>query len=244
MRNYLIGVARPVRNFWGPWRGTGENPHHMTELQTYQQMYQLSRQTARHFLQGPWQEFCIKSPVLDARLNAIHCWYQVKELWHQERCNILCMGADTLFIKPTDIFGRFAEMRLFNYTDPRQHWEFPDYFNDDIRYFPATMSPGVWDYGERMMHRWFDESDPDRDWAVGQIIHNYMFWSQGFRTEQAQRPELAFQVLHYDEELDSAWNRTEFDRAQVLHLHSSRNNLHTLQVMQAIVPQLGLPRCN
>jgi hypothetical protein len=240
MKNYLVGVVRPVRNFWGPWRGIGINPQHMSELKLYQEMYQLSRRTARHFLKSDWQEYCITSPVLDARLNAIHCWYQIKELWHQERCNILCMGADTLFIKPTDIFNRFEEMRLFNFTDPRSHIEVTNYFNDDIKYFPATMSPNVWEYGERMMARWFNPTDPDHDWAVGQIIHNHMFWNQGLSLEQAHLPELAFQILNYDEAVDSEWNRAEFNLAQILHLHSSRNTLHTLHVMQSIVMQLGI----
>lgn len=238
MRNYLVGCARPVINHWGPWKGSGENPYYAQDAQVYREMYRLSRLSARRFLQGDWQEFCFVSPILDARLNTLHIWYQVRELWHQEPCNILCMGADTLFVKHTEIFDQFAEFRLFNYTEPRQHREFRDYFNDDIRYIPHRLDPGIWLAAERQMCRWLDPTEQSQ-WDLGQIIHNQMFWSQRF-TEWPARPELAFQVLHFDDQLDSDWNNLPLADAHILHLHGSRGAQDRVSVMRSMLTQLGI----
>lgn len=239
MRNYLIGCARPVINYWGPWKGTGQNPRYQEDYITYREMYRLSRLSARHFLQGEWTEFCFQSPILDARLNTLHIWYQIRELWHQEPCNILCMGADTLFVKPTEIFGRFEEFRLFNYTDPREHREFRHYFNDDIRYIPHTLNQGIWLAAERQMCRWLDPTEQSQ-WDLGQIIHNHMFWSQGFWGERVARPDLAFQIIHFDDEQDSAWNNYPVSQAHILHLHGSRGAGDRVDAMRTMLAQLGI----
>jgi len=72
-----------------PWKGFGLNPSWQEDHKVYEQMYKLSRLSAKHFLQGEWEEFCVTSPVLDARLHQINVWYTIKELWLKEPCNIL-----------------------------------------------------------------------------------------------------------------------------------------------------------
>ena len=133
MKNYLVGAVRPVSTTWGYWKTQEEEAKALEGHKKYEDMYKISRASACKFLQGEWEEVKFTAPVLDARLYQIAQWYCIKELWHREPCNILAMGADTLFIKPTEIFGRYNTMRMFNYTDPRTHKEFPHYFNDDIR---------------------------------------------------------------------------------------------------------------
>ena len=238
MKNYLIGYARPVLNIWGPWKGFGSNPTYLEDYKEYQEMYRLSRETAKKFLQWPYEEICISTPVLDARLHQISVWYYIKELWHKEPCNILCMGADTLFVKPTEIFGKYNNMMMFNYTDPKTHSEVVNYFNDDVRYYPASMSEETWTFGERLMEKWFQGQESD--WAVGQIIHNHQLWSQGMALNQVLDPKMAFQVLNFDEELDSKWNNCAFEDAHILHFHGSRGVDGRLTVMKSIVDQLGI----
>jgi hypothetical protein len=238
MKNYLVGSIRPSIKIWNPWAGKGDDQNQEAHLKPYQDMYKISRRSAKKFLQQPFEELFYQAPVLDARLFQIAQWYIIKELWFREPCNILVMGADTMFVKPTEIFGQFDEMRLFNYSDPKSHPLFINNFNDDIRYYPATMDPAVWDIGERHMADWWDSNEAD--WACGQHIHNYMFWSQKLPLSQALIPKLAWQALPYSPEVCTQFNGCPFDDAQVLHFHGSRGAGNRLELMQSLAQRFGI----
>lgn len=238
MKNYLIGAVRPVSTTWGYWKTQEEEAVALQGHKKYEDMYKISRASARKFLQGDWEEIKFTAPVLDARLYQIAQWYVIKELWHREPCNILCMGADTLFIKPTEVFGKYHQMMMFNYTDPRSHTEFPHYFNDDIRYYPADMDPKVWSIGEQKMGDWFTHAEGN--WAWGQLIHNYQFWSQDIKVEDVLDPTMAWQAFSLNQEHSNAWNNCPIDQAKVLHFHGSRDADPRVAVMQNLAEQLGI----
>jgi hypothetical protein len=238
MKNYLVGGVRPVSTTWGYWKTQEEEDAALKGHETYGEMYKLSRTSARKFLQGEWEEVKFTAPVLDARLYQIAQWYTIKELWYREPCNILAMGADTMFVNPTEIFGQFHEMRMFNYTDPRQHAEFPHYFNDDVRYYPADMDPAVWAVGERKMGGWFTHEQAHWDW--GQLVHNYQFWSQSIPDNDVLKPNLNW-LAHNLRELSpnaidwhSEWNQYPATHANIMHFCGSRGADHTLAIMQTI----------
>jgi hypothetical protein len=245
MKNYLVGATRTINKVWGYWRGDGNDPKKDNSSKKYQDMYNISRASARKFLKGPYEEIIFQAPVLDNRLYQIAQWYCIKELWFKEPCNILWMGADTMFIKPTEIFGKFNEMRMFNYTDPRQHNKLTGYtdgtghyFNDDIRYYPAGMSINTWNVGEEHMADWF--VPPDNIWDCGQILHNHQFWSQGITIQEALMPELAWQAFMPSPEQGTHWNGIDINAAHVLHFHGSRNADNRVQVMTDLAQQLNI----
>lgn len=238
MKNYLVGAVRPVNTTWGYWKTQEEESIALQGHKKYEDMYRISRASARKFLIGPWEEVKFTAPVLDARLYQIAQWYTIKELWHREPCNILAMGADTLFIKPTEIFGKFHNMRMFNYTDPKQHSEFPHYFNDDIRYYPADMDPKVWSIGEQKMAEWFTHTEGN--WAWGQLIHNYQFWSQNLDPADVLIPQLAWQAFTFDKAYGDTWNGCPFERAHVIHFHGSRDSDSRVTVMTELAKKLGI----
>jgi hypothetical protein len=247
MKNYLVGATRAVNKVWGYWRGDGDDPKKDESAQKYQDMYDISRATARAFLKGPYEEIIFQAPVLDNRLYQIAQWYCIKELWFKEPCNILWMGADTMFVKPTEIFGRFNEMRLFNYTDPRQHDKLKcygagHYFNDDIRYYPAIMDHKSWAVGEEHMADWF--VPPHNIWDCGQIIHNHQFWCQDIPADDIEHPELAYQMVQGSIERDNQWNGIPIQNAHILHLHGSRNADDRVQAMRQIAHGLGISILN
>ena len=238
MKNYLVGAVRPSIKIWNPWTGQGDDVNQQSNLTIYNEMYDISRASAKKFLAGTWQEIKHTAPVLDARMFQIAQWYMIKELWFQEPCNILIMGADTMFLRPTEIFGQFKEMRMFNYTDPKTHPEHPHNFNDDIRYYPATMDPAVWDLGERLMSQWF--SHAESDWACGQHIHNHMLWSQGVSVEEMLKPQLAWQAMGSNDQEATNWNKCAYHEAHILHLHGSRNNQNRRDVMKQLAQHLEI----
>ncbi len=238
MKNYLVGAIRPVLKVWGYWKGDGEDPEQKQNLKKYHDMYQLSRASARKFLTQPYEEILFQAPVLDNRLYQIAQWYCIKELWFKEPCNILWMGADAMFVQPTEVFGRYNEMRLFNYTDPKSFDDIPHYFNDDIRYYPATMDPKVWEVGERRMPDWF--AGPDVTWDAGQKIHNYQFWSQQISIKDALQPAMAWQAFSLSQEHGEAWNNCALKDAHILHFHGSRGTDQRVTVMSDLCHQLKI----
>jgi hypothetical protein len=253
VKNYLVGSVRPVVKIW--YGHTAENTkidnaNADSALQIYKNMYSVSRASARKFLEGSWEEVLFSSPVLDARMFQIAQWYAVREMWFKEPCNILCMGADTMFVQPTEMFGRWPEMRMFNYTDPKFHNDLKPYtdsghyFNDDVRYFPAKMDPKIWEIGERRMADWFTHSQAH--WDCGQLINNHMFWSQDIDLEDRLHPYFNW-MSHCVRTFDDSsvkqaeeWNQCTFDDANIIHFNGSRGPEHTLNFMNEIANKLNL----
>lgn len=249
VKNYLVGSLRLVNKIWYSnilkEQQLPDNPNKQTTYELYSNLYKISRASARKFLQGEWEEVLHKAPCLDARMFQIAQWYLVKEMWFREPCNILCMGSDTMFIKPTEFFGRYKEMRMFNYSDPKLHKDFEKYhngvghnFNDDIRYFPSTMDPAIWDIGEQHMADWFTHDESH--WACGQHINNHMLWSQGLSINEVLEPNMAWQAIGRNTDDANVWNNCSFQDANVLHLHSSRDVDNRLTVMKQLANHVGI----
>lgn len=244
MKNYLVGALRPVLDTWGPWKGAGPNKNWKRDLDYYTEMYELSRHTAGKFLAGEWETVVFRSAVLDVRQFCIAQWYAIKELWHQEPCNILWMGSDTMFVQPTEIFGVYDKMKMFNYTDPRSIADIPHYFNDDVRYYPASMDPEVWNVGERLMRQWYDHAEVK--WDLGQMIHNYQYWSQPMPADTVFDPRfnwLAHGIRDITPEniaQHEEWNRCPLKQAKIVHFSGSRGGEAAVKIMRDFVKYLNL----
>jgi len=247
VKNYLVGSVRPIIKKWYSADAAGariDNPNRDEDARSYREMYRISRSSARAFLLGDWEEVCHEAPCLDARLFQIAQWYLVKEMWHREPCNILCMGSDTMFVQPTEIFGKWSTMRLFNYTDPRNHREFPNYFNDDVRYFPHDMDPAIWELGERRMIDWFDHAQAH--WDCGQLIHNSMFWAQSIPDDDRLHPYLNWMSTSLSPKdiarrgAAEQWNRCTLDLVRILHFHGSRGPEATRALMTMWAESAGV----
>ena len=251
VKNYLVGAVRPVIKMWypGPNGVSADNPRWNIALQEYNEMYDVSRDSARKFLAGDWEEIKYTAPVLNAKLYQIGQWYMIKELWFREPCNILIATADTMFVRPTEIFGKFDEFRLFNYTDPRGHHDLIQYgqghyFNNSVAYYPATMSNQTWELGERRMADWFTHDQAD--WDCGQLIDNHMFWSQEMPEEQRLRPDLNWfmgqrEITETSLQLSQQWNNNcPFDITKIIHVAGSRGAGLAARLMKDMAKHIGL----
>lgn len=239
VKNYLVCAIRPTNKTW--YRERRNNLH-----EQYHKMYQMRTASFRKFVQEPFEEILWTEPTEDSDTYTVDNWKVIKELWHREPCNIFWAGADTLMIKPTSLFdGQFKEFRLFNYTDPRSYRNFEHYFNDDVRYYPYTMSDSAWATGENLWK--YRESDPDMRWGFDQLRHNTMFWSQTISDADRLHPEMAFQSLHLRDlnpetiKWHEQWNSgCSWGQAHILHFHASRGTDAVINVMQQLCNQLEI----
>jgi len=191
--------------------------------EAYDVMFQASRAAAKQNLRGRWTEVIIDDTCA-TRLDMFkNNWRRVRELWHTEPCNILFMDSDSIMVKPVEMFGRFPEFRLFNWTTPPRHAEFENYFNCAVRYFPAHMNPAVWALGDELAAKW-DNSIYDYE----QLMFNHMFWSQGISWEDAHHPELNWQAengMNIGElNAHSQFNTLPLGHARIIHYHATRSD--------------------
>lgn len=242
VKNYLVTAIRQIKK--GSLYNNDSNAH-----LAYKKMYDMSLASFRKFVSAPFEAIVLEEPVDDVDGICTANWYALKELWHQEPCNIFWAGADTLMIKPTDIFddvfnNKFREFRLFNYTDPKNFNSMPHYFNDDLRYMPHTMSEEIWELGETLVLNRFN--DPNLQWGFDQVRHNKMFWAQDISDNDRCHPKLAYQcpwlrsldqgAVNYCDQ----WNGISIQSAHILHFHASRGTDACIQVMSDICKQLDI----
>jgi hypothetical protein len=239
VKNYIVGAARKITNGW----------HKETNQDLYQQyleMYKMRLASFGKFVQEPFEAVLWTEEVADNEAYTKANWQATWDLWHSEPCNIFWAGCDTIMVKPTSLFSLgFTEYRLFNWTDPKYHPHFPEYFNDDIMYYPHTMSDRVWEYGQRLWQ--FCDSDPERNWGFDQRRHNSMFWSQNIPAQQTRHPALAFQAQHLRNLNDmrmvgfhEGWNQLAIEQAHIIHFHGSRGSQQVIAVMRELCRRLDI----
>lgn len=207
--------------------------------QAYREMFRLSRQSAQRYLQGNWTAMVFDTPRASREEIFRENWRQIRDIWHSRPCNILYLDSDTLFCRPTEIFGRFREFRLFNWTDPKNDTRFTNTFNAGVRYYPNTMDPGIWQRGDVLARDW-----DMTIWDQEQIIFNEMFWQQALEWSDAHRPEMNFQMF-WPQALNhvswaEAWNTISLDQAHVIHYHGSRGAVDQLQLGKQLALRFGI----
>jgi hypothetical protein len=238
VKNYLVCAIRPIKEGW-----------HLEKRQDlfekYHEMYAMRLASFKKFVQEPFEPILWTDTVANNDEYTEANWIAIKELWHQEPCNIFWSGADTLMIQPTSLFGeQFKEYRMFNYTDPRSHREFEHHFNDDIQYYPHTMSAETWTVGETYWAQ--RENHPDRHWGFDQLRHNAMFWSQDIDITNRLYPTMAYQAmnlrnLNNDVILaHNTWNQIDINHAHILHFHASRGSQAVIDLMKILCTQLDI----
>lgn len=238
MKNYIVSAVRPISEGW-----------HLEKNQdlykNYQIMSNISRASFERFCEEPFEYILWDEGALNSDDCTFKNWRDIRTLWHSEPCNVFWAGADTLMVKPTQIFGRWREFRLFNYTDPRSHAGFAQYLNDDVRYFPGSLSTEFWQLGDTL---WAErESSPDRHWGFDQNRHNRLFWGQDIAPEDRLHPDMNWMAQNL-RSLDAHvvawhehWNNCAINRASILHFNASRGSEATIQIMRVICQQLGIP---
>lgn len=214
----------------------------------YMQMSEISINSINKYLAGDWEYVLWNEQVDNIQHVFKDHFFKIYDFWKTNwPCNILYMGPDNFMQKPTEIFGKYDDFMMFNYTDPkssqeRNKWniQHKHFFNADVRYYPASMSQDIWDMGLQLAAEW------DFDcWNTEQFILNKMLWDQPNRTlENTLDPKLVYQgqMLYASDDLEqrihksNAWNNCDLRDSHIIHFHGSRNAEHKLVLMK----QLGV----
>ncbi len=206
----------------------------------YMDMHDISLETFKKHLAGDWEFVFFNKEVDNIQQVFKDHFFELYKLW-QAGHNILYCGPDNFVTQPIEVFGKYEDFMMFNYTDPKSSIEPNHYniqhkhfFNADVRYFPQSMDQEIWNIGLEMAENW------DFDcWNTEQFILNHMLWQQPNRTlENTLDPTMAYQghqlypmTTHRQLENSNKWNNCEFKDAKIVHLHGSRNAPEKLQLM-------------
>jgi len=215
----------------------------------YMDMSKISLETFEKHLAGDWEYVFFNKEVENIQEVFKDHFFELYELWKAGH-NILYCGPDNFVKKPLEVFGKYEDFMMFNYTDPKSSIEPNHYniqhkhfFNADVRYYPQTMAQDIWDIGLEMAENW------DFDcWNTEQFILNEMLWRQPNRTlDNTVDPTLAYQghmlfthTTHRQLEESNKWNNCEFDDAKIVHLHGSRNAPEKLSLMNIWRKHFGI----
>ena len=217
------------------------------KFEYYQQMYQISLESREKYLRGPFENVLFSKEVENFQEVFRSHFKWIYNLWRENApCNILYVGPDNLFVKPTEIFGRYKEFRLMNYTDPKsihqEGYNFDHFLNGDFRYYPAEMSQETWDRGLALVQEWTNHSP----WNTEQYIYNTMFWEQPSIREQEPH-EVIDPLMHFQMQALSGgvrsveqFNCAPIREAHLLHFHATRKHLTHYFMRQALDGDLSL----
>jgi hypothetical protein len=235
MKNYLIkGIHRIGSTKW--WEGSDRSNEGDLHA-AYSRMNDLSEASFAHNLQGDWEIINLVSDARDVNHVFRQQFRAIYELWAKEPCNILYCGPDTQMVKPTEIFGKYDNFLMWNYTDPKKYGPCEHYLNADIRYYPSTMIEGAWAFGLKMIDH--------LDWWNGdQVLYNIMVWCQGLSHEQVIDPRMAWQgfmLPMQSKEYGDAWNNCRLEDAHIIHWAGSRGADRTVEMMRQVHDSLSIP---
>lgn len=237
VKNYLVTAVRPITSGW-------HLEGNQDLYQNYQIMYRMMLASWQRFSHQEFEPVLLTGEVENNREYCIENWRALRELWLREPCNIVWAGADTIMVQPTELFGRFKEYRLFNFTEPRTHAAVRQYYNDDIQYFPHTMSEHTWAFGESLIPNMY--TDPEGNWGYDQVRHNHMFWQECMAIDDRCHPDLAWQAMRmrsFDPHVvawHERWNNCELSKARIIHFHASRGSDEVIEIMRQICDKLGI----
>ena len=206
-------------------------------------MSKISLASYKKFLTNHAEVVVLTAPVNTPADGALADWYSIKDLWYRETCNILWITADSMMIKPTNMFnGRFDEYRLFN-THGSTHSDnsISLYMDPSIQFFSQAMDTRVWDLGELWMeHR-------NGSWTQDLLRYNKMFWGQDIDPDDACHPEFCWQAFGIENIEDpdlvqkqASWNGLRFEKAHIARFWAEKDSGQALTNMQRLAQRLDI----
>jgi hypothetical protein len=188
----------------------------------YQEMHRLSVNSFKKNLLGDWELVELTGNIIGLQEAFKNTMLQTKKLWHKYYpCNILFTDCDTLCLRPLEIFGRFAEFRLFS-SEPLN---FNGYSNCGVRYFPSTIDKSFWEYMDSLMLTW-----ADGQYDVEQDLYNELMWSQE-SMKQNLKQEQDNIVLNEKLTTVDEFRHYYGGKHKILHFLSSSNPRITVKLM-------------
>lgn len=164
------------------------------------------------------------------------------KLWTDGGGNILCSGADVLFINQVDIFGQYEDFTLFGPNAGDRVIDNVPISLDSLRYFPSTMEKHIFDMGMELWDVEIEKYKNGEDrisWEFEMFVFNKMFYTQ--RNGKYLNADLTFNHLNKTKKYhrlmvggftENIWHPCPIDDASVLIFSATRGHYDQLNQMK------------
>lgn len=155
-----------------------------TTKDDYRQLTNICTKSFRENLVGLDEVIILNGTVEDYHQLFKEIYWKIREIYHNQECNIIWSDSDNLCLKPLDIYGKWDKFAMFfsahEYCDAFVYEsckvlteKLRPWMMANLRYYPAGMDNQLWEIGDDLAYSWI------HDWAYETIIYNKMFHSQG-----------------------------------------------------------------
>ncbi len=226
----------------GKCKWSGRNENYEEQYKIYEEMVSVQIESVKKNIPNV-DEIIIVSGEYDTTEELFYeVFKQAYKLWNSEECNILCSGADVLFINHVDIFEEYEDFTLFGPNAGDRVIDDVPISLDSLRYFPSTMEKHIFDMG---MNLWDAEiekykSGEDRiSWEFEMFVFNKMFYTQ--RNGKYLNADLTFNHLNKTKKYhrlmvggftENIWHPCSVDEASVLIFSATRGHSDQLNRMK------------
>jgi len=180
-------------------------------------------------LRGDWEHVCFTGAFDEGSRNRRYGMMLQDvfgKLFDLQDANLFIVDADTLCVRPVDVFGRWNKLTMFNLANARVPYNaFPreQYVHSGVRYVPAWFP--LWEPARVLRASWdFDV------WAYDQFVWNLLYRSQGVdmvRVKEHLDPRYCWCTPREYDNLD-----VPEDDAYIVHFHETRNVRACLERMR------------
>ena len=172
MKNYLvIPVAKCNKSVQGAAHA-GPNFYNF-----YEKYAEMQIKSAEKNLKGLDEVKIIDGEFESTEDLFEHIFHYVYDLAHAEECNILQAMADTLYIRETEIFGKYTDFSLFGLNPGiNLHPSAHPFQLESVRYWPHAMESGLWEHAKKL---WEEPIlDKQSTWGYEMVMYTALFYKQ------------------------------------------------------------------
>lgn len=147
------------------------------KFELHREIHRLCVESYERNLLGDWGHVILRGSFKAnrrARRYGLMLQDVFKKLFHLRDNNLFIVDADTLCVRPVEVFGKWDRLTMFNMANarvPYEEFERDEYLHCGVRYVPWNFAH--WGYMTSLALDW------DYDvWAYDQYVWNKLFWAQ------------------------------------------------------------------
>lgn len=199
------------------------------EFPLHAEIHDLSVASYKKHLRGDWEHVCLRGEFrCDKRNRGYGLMLQdvFRKLPGLNDSNLLVVDADTLCVRPVEMFGKWDRLAMFNWANaevPYGAFNRTEYLHSAVRYVPSNFAH--WAAAAELVAEWDYAM-----WAYDQYVWNVLSRAQG--GQDAPNPRYCWVPLP---EYDNAG--VPGDEAYIVHFGETRGLQECLEKMRSYAVQ-------
>lgn len=226
----------------GKCKGSGRDESYEEQFKIYEEMVSIQIESIRKNIPNIDEIIIVSGEYNTTEELFYEVFKEAHKLWNNEECNILCSGADVLFINKVEIFGNYEDFTLFGPNAGQRVIDDVPISLDSLRYFPSTMEREIFDMGMDLWNTEISKYLNEKkkiSWEFEMYVFNKMFYTQ--RKGKYLNSDITFNHLRECKKYhrlmvsgftENIWHPCPINEASVLIFSATRGHYDQLQKMK------------